>query len=355
MRISRLSFSVLLILVAGAVRPMLAAELTPASVWMTDFAKAEAEAKRLHRPLVVHFHTHYCPPCRKMEKDVLNTPQVLRQLDAGFVAVKVNLSVRTNAAVQAKYRVEAMPTDLVLNPEGKVLVRSEGYDDRTTADRQKYLNSIARIDAQFAKEGKRLARTDAAAGTKAPVETAARAREAAPAPQAVPAVATATPMVNKLVPEPSEPKPIDDPAAPIAKEQPAREAATVFVALDGYCPVTLRTTRTWKAGSKQYSLEHDGQTYLFLAAKNRDEFKSNPARYAPRLMGCDPVVLADSDLAVRGSTKFGAYYEGDLFLFESADTRARFRKDPARYTRIKHVLKPEDIQNGPKVASATTK
>lgn len=339
MRIQRLAFSVLLILVAGAGRPLAAADLNPATVWMTDFSKAQAEAKRLNRPLVVHFHTHYCPPCRKMEKDVLNTQQVLRQLDAGFVAVKVNLSARTNAAVQAKYHVEAMPTDLVLSPEGKVLVRSEGYDDRTTADRQKYLNSIARIDAQYAKEGKRIARTDAAAESKAPVET----------------VATTTPMVNKLVPEPAEPRPVDDPAAAVAKEEPSPAAAPALVALDGYCPVTLRTTRTWKAGSKQFSLEHDGQTFFFLAAANRDEFRSNPARYAPRLMGCDPVVLSERDLAIRGSTKFGAFYEGDLFLFESADTRARFRKDPARYTRVRHVLKPEDIKDSPKVASAAAK
>lgn len=355
MRIQRLTFSVLLILVAGASRPLAAADLNPATVWMTDFSKAQAESKRLNRPLVVHFHTHYCPPCRQMEKDVLNTAQVLKQLDAGFVAVKVNLSARVNAAVQAKYRVEAMPTDLVLSPEGKVLARSEGYDGRTGADRQKYLNSIARIDAQYAKDGKRLARTDPAAEAKSPVETAATNKEVPPPAQAVPAVATATPMVNKLVPEPAEPRPVADPAAVAKEERPIPAATPAFVALDGYCPVTLRTTRTWKAGSKQFSLEHDGQTFFFLAAANRDEFRSNPARYAPRLMGCDPVVLSDSDLAIRGSTKFGAFYEGDLFLFESAETRARFRKDPARYTRVRHVLKPEDIQDGPKVASATAK
>jgi thiol-disulfide isomerase/thioredoxin len=241
MRTQRLTFSVLLLLVAGVSGSVLAADLTPASVWMTDFSKAQAEAKRLNRPLVVHFHTHYCPPCRKMEKDILNTPQVLKQLDAGFVAVKVNLSAPANAAVQAKFRVEAMPTDLVLSPDGKVLVRSEGYDDRTTADRQKYLNSIARIDAQYTKEGKRLARTEPAAEVKSPVETAAKEKAPTPATQSVPAVASATPILNKLVPEPVEPQPIDDPAAPVTEKPELPETAPAVVALDGYSTATARS------------------------------------------------------------------------------------------------------------------
>ena len=69
---------------------------------------------------------------------------------------------------------------------------------------------------------------------------------------------------------------------------------------------------------------------------------------APRLLGCDPVTLAENDVAVRGSTQFGAFYDGALFLFESADSRTKFRKAPTRYSQLKHVVKPEDVK---KVAS----
>jgi YHS domain-containing protein len=114
--------------------------------------------------------------------------------------------------------------------------------------------------------------------------------------------------------------------------------------------VTLRSTRAWKSGSSEISFDHDGQTFYFTAPEKRDEFKADPARYAPKLLGCDPVVLADSDLAVRGSVKFGAFYEGELFLFETAQTRAKFRKDPTHYARLQHALKLEDIQ---RIASAS--
>jgi YHS domain-containing protein len=123
------------------------------------------------------------------------------------------------------------------------------------------------------------------------------------------------------------------------------ELEDVLVAMDGYCPVTLRTTRTWKTGDKAISLEHEGQIYYFVTVDKRDQFKAHPGRYAPRLLGCDPVTLADNDVAVRGSTQFGAFYDGALFLFESADSRAKFRKAPTRYSQLKHVLKPEDIKS----------
>ena len=42
---------------------------------------------------------------------------------------------------------------------------------------------------------------------------------------------------------------------------------------------------------------------------------------APRLIGCDPVVFSETERAIPGSTRFGAYFEGDLFLFVSSATR----------------------------------
>ena len=349
MRASRLAIPVGLLLIL-VTRGAIASDLSPSTVWMTDFAKAQAEATRLHRPIVVHFHTKWCPPCRKMEREVLHTPPVLKQLDEGFVAVKVDLESATNSKYQRQYQVSSMPTDLVLSHDGKVLSRSEGYDG--AEDRRKYLAALTTVDARYAKEGQRLARGDAAgAGTG----TATAETKPPTAPRNDDVAARSAGPVNKLVPEPMEPKRLDEEligndALPAA----AGEAAQLALAMDGYCPVTLRTTRAWKPGQKQYSYDYDGLTFLFLAADKRDEFKTNPTKYAPKLLGCDPVVLAESDLAVRGSTKFGAYYEGELFLFETADTRTRFKKDPARFVRLKHVLKPEDVKDMRKLASSSS-
>ena len=131
-------FALSLCLVFGALGMVRAADLTPSSVWMTDFAKAQAEARRLHRPLVVHFGGRTCQPCRYMEADLLNTQPVLKLLDEGFVAVKVDLGDRANAKLQTQFHIVSMPTDLILGPEGNQLFKSEGYDRDSNADRQKY-------------------------------------------------------------------------------------------------------------------------------------------------------------------------------------------------------------------------
>jgi YHS domain-containing protein/thiol-disulfide isomerase/thioredoxin len=335
-----------------------ASELVPAKVWKTDFAAAQEEAKQLHRPLVIHFCATWCGPCKKMERVVLDSAQVLKIVDAGFVGVKVD--VEKNAVVQKKFKVESLPTDLIVSPEGKVLYRSEGYDDRAgDRDFRKYLTNINRIDTQYAAEGKRLSRTEAVAETKPRQQPAVIANNT---PAKTAPAATTTPAVTgeKLVPPPTEPKKVADVAAaspstpssikeeetdvPAATDTAPAAAERILLAMEGYCPVTLRMTRAWKTGSSNITHEHEGQTFYFAAHEKRDEFKANPAKYAPRLMGCDPVVLSRNDLAVRGSVKFGAYYEGELFLFQSAESRATFRKNPAHYAKLQHTLKLEDVK-----------
>jgi thiol-disulfide isomerase/thioredoxin/YHS domain-containing protein len=335
-----------------------AADLAATSVWKTDFAAAQAEAKKLNRPIVVHFHATWCGPCKRMEREVLDTQQVLKLLDAGFVAVKVD--VDRNGEVSKKYGVGVMPTDLILDSAGKVLVKTEGYQPES-GDRQKYIKNVTRIDARYAAERAKIARTDSSSAGK--TSSGAVAAEKAPVVASENPLPKVPPRVNekgdKLVPPPSEPKKLADatgPASPAApriektEDPPTVDAAGLLLALDGYCPVTLRATRAWKSGSSDIALDHDGQTFYFAGAEKRDEFKAHPERYAPRLLGCDPVVLAENDLAVRGSVKFGAFYEGELFLFETADSRVKFRKDPSRYARLQHVVKPEDVK---KIASTS--
>ncbi|MBI3865776.1 MAG: thioredoxin family protein [Planctomycetia bacterium] len=337
-----LSFSLL----SGLTARIAVAELTAASVWGHDFAAAEAEATRLKRPLVIHFGATYCPPCRRMEKEVLHTPQVLKTLDAGFVAVKVDLP--SNPALQKRFNVQSMPTDVILSPDGRVLARAEGYDG-AAATKQKYVNNLTKIDNQYA-----------AAGTRLPRTAAGAVDQKLPSIPAIPDRALAG--NDKLVPQPTEPRKVDVPGDSVPGVTPPAdgeidrtvppEFPEIIVAMDGYCPVTLRTSRTWKTGNKDFATEYDGQVFYFTAAEKMQEFKANPERFAPRLLGCDPVVLAESDLAIRGSTKFGAYYEGSLFLFQTAESRARFKKTPQRYSQLKHVLRPEDVK---RVASNSDK
>lgn len=354
MRTTWFALSLCLSVASGPAAHVALADPMPSSVWKLDFAAAEAEAKALNRPLVVHFYGTRCPPCKLMEQEVLITPQVLKLLESGFVAVKVD--VVKNRKVSERFGIASMPTDLILSPEGKVLVKTEGYEGLATVgdrDRKKYVANLSRINSQYAAKVERheqpkIADKKSSAEQRDP-------RTPVKSDRALASTAPATkdklvPPANKIDPpagfqsggsQAEEPRKLDEvPDAPAGIEPD-----DVLVAMDGYCPVTLRTTRTWKSGDKAFPLEHEGQIYYFVTADKRDEFKAHPARYAPRLLGCDPVTLAENDVAVRGSTQFGAFYDGALFLFESADSRTKFRKAPTRYSQLKHVLKPEDIKS----------
>lgn len=351
------AFSLSLSLLAVETAPVAAADLTATSVWMTDFAAAQEKAKNLNRPLLVHFYGKQCPPCLRMEREVLNTAPVLKSLDKGFVAVKVDLDLARNSKTAARFGIDSMPADVIVSPEGKTIVRSEGFQEQ-----QKYLKTITRIDDQYAAERARVARA-AEEKQKQEKQQAIAAQETPPAKTETKSVASTTPAPDKLVPPPTEPRKVADtasanptspeikkPDVPVVSESAVKEPAGSLVAMEGYCPVTLRTTRVWKPGSSDISLEHDGQTYYFTSRELRDQFKANPGKYAPKLLGCDPVVLANSDLVVRGNVKYGAYYDGALYLFENPESRAKFRKEPVRYTKLQHAVKPEDVK---KIASAT--
>src|SRR5258708_37582312 len=137
------------------------ADPTPVSVWKHDFAAAEAEAKALNRPLVVHFHATWCGPCKKMEREALHSAAALQMLESGLVAVKVDLD--QNRKLKEKYAVNNLPTDMIISPSGKILSRTEGYD---AGGQQKYQANLFRINAQYAAEVKRLASSNVVADNK---------------------------------------------------------------------------------------------------------------------------------------------------------------------------------------------
>ena len=267
-------------------------------VWHDNFHRALEEATRRDCVLLVHFHATWCPPCKRMEREVLHTPEMLRWLEAGVVAVKVDGEKHPD--LKDRFDIEAFPSDVIITPQGRVLSTSQGYQPKDS-----YLSTLARAEARYdalKKQG-----------------------------------------VAKTKPQPGSR--IDVPNLDGQRPPAASSATTALVSLDGYCPVTLRLTRSWKLGSKDFSYVFQGQTYHLLGAQELQEFKAQPERFAPKFLGCDPVVLAETSVAVAGDTRWGAYFDGQLFLFESTVSRTRFKAAPAKYVRSQQSLTPSDIRS----------
>ena len=136
----------------------------------------------------------------------------------------------------------------------------------------------------------------------------------------------------------------DDPAPRSGRPRIARRPSRRLLGMRGFCPVTLHEQRRWVRGDREFQWEHQGITYFLADTAAFDRFYEEPERYAPKLLGCDPVLYRDEGRAVPGSTAHAAIWRDDLFLFTSAKTRAAFRADPSKYANSRQVLLIEEIE-----------
>lgn len=107
--------------------------------WMTDFERAEAESRRLGKPLVVHFVADWDPYTKKMDAEVVYEPEFQQMMDQ-FVAVRVNLGrFDKNIDLGKRFNIKGVPTDILISPDGKELGRVQG-----ARSKEQYIEGIRR-------------------------------------------------------------------------------------------------------------------------------------------------------------------------------------------------------------------
>lgn len=99
----------------------------PASgvTWRSDLAAALSEARLNHKRVLVDFSASWCPPCIAMKHEVWPDPDVARAIDSGYVPVVVDAD-RDNGW-SARYQVEGIPAVLILDADGRIIKRNDGY------------------------------------------------------------------------------------------------------------------------------------------------------------------------------------------------------------------------------------
>lgn len=98
------------------------------------------------------------------------------------------------------------------------------------------------------------------------------------------------------------------------------------VMLRGYDPVSYFADGKPAKGSAQYSAKHDGATYHFSSARNRDAFAANPARYAPQFGGFCAMGAALGK-KLDGDPDVFRVADGKLYLNVNADVQKRWLDD----------------------------
>ncbi len=268
------------------------------SFWRSDFKAALQEAEEKKLPLLVHFYADWCMPCQRMEREVFPSSVVKDLLGSRFVAVKVNSDHRQDLV--RRYSVETLPSDLIVDSlTGRTIALHAGFQDRTG-----YVANASQAEARFIK-----AHAGDLVVTKSVTNNAGT-----------------------------------HPAIGHQSDQAELGDAQPVIALDGFSAVALTKNRQWNRGSPKFTWDYKDLTYYFSTREELVEFRNNPEAYAPKLLGCDPVILWESDKAVAGDIRFGAFFDDELFLFKSEERRRQFKSNPEKYIRLQHALKADQIE-----------
>ena len=351
----------------------------PSLRWETDLNVAMARAEQENRPVFLHFFGNDCPPALQMENEVFVQPSIVSHLRTNFVMVKINAS--ENVTLAQRFSVTAIPTDLIMKSNGQLIHRRTGG---ITADRfSKYLvflqemmqSEKSQVSAPPAVSPIAAASPVGLPSPVSPPVVMPPQREMISIPdntsrdsfgqqamivQSPPAVAGTMPP-----PPPNNPlriaetvaKPMmeynmhDSPNVPVTRETAPPATATmptltteepastkmmveVPLALEGFCPVTLCTEERWISGNPAYCTMYQGHIFRFASSEALATFARNPASYIPVAMGEDIVLMVDRNKRINGNRKFGAWFQGRVFLFTSQETLDTFATRPEYYTEI---------------------
>lgn len=131
-------------LILGTFAALAVVAATAGEAWLTDLPKAQAQAKAEKKLVLLDFTgSDWCPPCKALHKNVLSKPEFEAYAKTNLVLVEVDFPNRkpqsaelkkANAALQEKFKVEAYPTIIVLNSEGKEIHRKSGYGGTTVKE-----------------------------------------------------------------------------------------------------------------------------------------------------------------------------------------------------------------------------
>lgn len=112
--------------------------MKPPQGWLTSWDQAQAEAKRLNRPILLNFTgSDWCGWCIKLKKEVFSTDTFKQWADKNVVLMEVDFPKRTELPAELKaqneqlaqqFRVTGYPTIMFTDPQGNPTGRY-GYDE----------------------------------------------------------------------------------------------------------------------------------------------------------------------------------------------------------------------------------
>jgi thioredoxin 1 len=92
-----------------------------------SYSTAMKKAKAEHKFIFVDAYTTWCGPCRQLKNTTFKDSQTADFFNQNFVNLSVDMEKGEGEDLAVKWEVQEYPTLLILDHNGKVLLRSIGY------------------------------------------------------------------------------------------------------------------------------------------------------------------------------------------------------------------------------------
>jgi thioredoxin 1 len=92
--------------------------------------EAAALSKKGNKPLFLLAHASYCSVCKKMKKNIFPLKEVGDVFNKNFINTQVDIESEEGIKIVKDYEVTGTPTLLFLTPDGKVINRLSGYQNK---------------------------------------------------------------------------------------------------------------------------------------------------------------------------------------------------------------------------------
>lgn len=97
--------------------------------WQKDLKTAHRLAVAQNKPILIVFGAEWCTFCHKLERNVINQPEMAAYINANFVAVHLDADKDRKAAELLE--VDSLPCTVVLSPNADLLGKYTGYAEAT--------------------------------------------------------------------------------------------------------------------------------------------------------------------------------------------------------------------------------
>ena len=94
--------------------------------WVDNYTSALEKAAESGKPIILFFTGKWCVPCRIMKRTVWADKQVAALVNAGFVAVTIDVDDPCVTETLSRYRVGSTPSTIITDPQGQVLQQKDG-------------------------------------------------------------------------------------------------------------------------------------------------------------------------------------------------------------------------------------